>query len=207
MKDPKELIKSCVSSIESLLGQAEVLNRIAGLIVASVRGGGRIYFLGNGGSAADAQHLAAELVGRFKKDRKAIAAVALTTDTSILTSVANDYGFDTVFERQVEAHVLPRDVVVGITTSGTSPSVVRALHKARELGSTTVLFTGAGWKKAGGTREPAQADAVIVVDSQDTARIQEAHILAGHIVCHLVEEELYGATPADSAGAGDADAQ
>ena len=194
MKDPKQIIKASVESAGSLLGQVQELIRIARLITTSVRGGGRVYFLGNGGSAADAQHLAAEMVGRFERDRKGIPAFALTTDSSILTSVSNDYGFETVFERQVEACVLPNDVVVGITTSGTSQNVALALRKARELGAATVLLTGAGWRKNDGGKEKAQADAVIVVDSEDTARVQEGHILAGHIVCHLVEDGLYGET-------------
>jgi D-sedoheptulose 7-phosphate isomerase len=194
LKDPRALIGDSVKSVESLLGQVEELIRAARLITVSVRAGGRVYLFGNGGSAADAQHIAAELVGRFELERKGIPAIALTTDTSVLTSVSNDYGFETVFERQVEAHVRQGDVVVGITTSGTSPNVVRALRRAKELGAATVLLTGAGWANADAARVPAPADAVIAAGSENTARIQEAHIVAGHVICHLVEDELYGAT-------------
>jgi D-sedoheptulose 7-phosphate isomerase len=194
LKDPRALIGDSVKSVESLLGQVEELIRAARLITVSVRAGGSVYLFGNGGSAADAQHIAAELVGRFELERKGIPAIALTTDTSVLTSVSNDYGFETVFERQVEAHVRQGDVVVGITTSGTSPNVVRALRRAKELGAATVLLTGAGWANADAARVPAPADAVIAAGSENTARIQEAHIVAGHVICHLVEDELYGAT-------------
>lgn len=194
MRDPRQLIKDSTKSAESLLDQVEVLLRIARLIVVSVKGGGRIYLFGNGGSAADAQHLAAEMVGRFERDRKGIPAAALTTDTSILTSVSNDYGFEVVFERQIEAYVRHGDVVIGITTSGTSQNVAGALRKAKELGAVAVLLTGKNWEERKDGPEAAKADAVVVVDSENTARIQEAHILAGHVICHLVEEELYGET-------------
>jgi D-sedoheptulose 7-phosphate isomerase len=189
--DPKKLLEASVRAIESLGDQIENLMRTARLIVTSVKGGGSVYFLGNGGSAADAQHLAAEMVGRFERDRKAIPAAALTTDTSILTSVSNDYGFDTVFERQVEAHVRHNDVVVGITTSGTSPNVLRALEKAGEMGAATVLLTGAKLPEDMEAGQDTRADIVISVGSESTARIQEAHIVAGHVICHLVEDGLF----------------
>jgi D-sedoheptulose 7-phosphate isomerase len=192
LEDPKQLIRNSLKSVESLLNQTEVLTRIAHLITASVLGGGTVYLFGNGGSAADAQHIAAELIGRFELDRKAVPAIALSTDTSVLTSLSNDYGFDKVFERQVEALVKQGDVAVGISTSGTSANVVRALRKAKKLGAVTVLLTGAGWSENDKSEETAKADAVIAVDSENTARVQEAHIVAGHIICHLVEEELYG---------------
>ena len=189
--DPKKLLEASVRAIESLGDKIEDLMRTARLIVTSVKGGGSVYFLGNGGSAADAQHLAAEMVGRFERERKAIPAVALTADTSILTSISNDYGFDTVFERQVEAHIRHNDVVVGITTSGKSPNVLRALNKAREMGAATVLLTGANWADKMKSGQETMADIVIAVGSENTARIQEAHIVAGHLICHLVEEGLF----------------
>jgi D-sedoheptulose 7-phosphate isomerase len=195
LSDPKKLIQASISAIESLTGQTELLLEAARLMSASVKGGGTIYLLGNGGSAADAQHLAAEMVGRFRKDRAGIPAVALNANTSVLTAVSNDYGFEAVFERQVRAHAVRGDVVVGITTSGTSENVVRALSAARELGCATVLLTGASWAGAAGKGAKAQADVTVAVDSEDTARIQEGHILAGHVICHLVEEELFGASP------------
>ncbi len=187
MGEPETIIEASIEASRSLIGQAGLITRVADDIVSAVRRGGRVYLFGNGGSAADAQHLAAELVGRFERERDAIPAVALTTDTSILTSTANDCGYETVFERQVEAHVRVDDVVIGISTSGSSPNVVRALQKAKELGAHTVLLTGA-------TRGAACdcADAVIAVDSDNTARVQEAHILAGHIICYLVEAKLCG---------------
>lgn len=151
---------------------------------ASLRQGGKILFVGNGGSAADAQHLAAEFVGRFEKERRGLAAIALTTDTSILTAVGNDYGFDQVFSRQVEALARPGDVVVGISTSGNSPNVVQALMVAKDLGAITIGMTG----ESGG-KMASICDLCIQVPSKITARIQEAHILIGHIVCAAVDED------------------
>lgn len=156
-------------------------------IVAAYKKGGKIVLLGNGGSAADAQHLAGELMGRFKIERQALPAIALTTNTSILTALANDYGYDTVFSRQVEALVDERDVVIGISTSGTSPNVVKALEAARAKGAATIALTGG----RGGLKQV--ADLVLAVPSEDTPRIQEAHITIGHIICELVEKEMSGA--------------
>jgi len=152
---------------------------------AAVRGGGKILFCGNGGSAADAQHLATELVVRFKADRAAIAALALTTDTSLLTAAGNDLGFDDIFARQIEALAKPDDVVIGISTSGNSENVVRALKAAAGLGATTVAFTGAG-----GGKLAAICDVLIAVPSDVTARIQEMHILIGHVLCEGLETAL-----------------
>jgi len=142
-----------------------------------------IYFLGNGGSAADCQHLAAELVGRFKKERRGLPAVALTTDTSILTAIGNDYGFEEIFARQVEALVKPGDLVVGISTSGDSPNVVKAIQLAKEKGALAVGLTG----RRGGKLVDV-CDLCIKVPSDVTARIQEVHILIGHIVCEMIDE-------------------
>ncbi|MFD2442772.1 D-sedoheptulose 7-phosphate isomerase [Bacillus sp. CGMCC 1.16607] len=150
----------------------------------ALENGNVIYFMGNGGSAADSQHLAAELVGRFVKERKGLPSVALTTDTSILTAVGNDYGFEEIFSRQIEALVKPDDVVIGITTSGNSPNIIKAINKATELGATTIGLTG----RDGGMLKDL-CDHCLVIPSNNTARIQEAHILIGHMICEILDEE------------------
>ena len=145
----------------------------------------KILWCGNGGSAADSQHLAAELMGRFRRERCGLASIALTTDTSILTSVANDYGYERVFQRQVEALCNDGDVVVGLSTSGMSRNVCAALEMARRMGAFTVAFTG----ESGGAMAEV-ADVTLRIPSKDTARIQEAHITIGHIACSLIEQAL-----------------
>ncbi|HSP90076.1 MAG TPA: SIS domain-containing protein [Vicinamibacterales bacterium] len=155
-------------------------------MVAALRGGGRILACGNGGSAADAQHFAAELVGRFERERAAMAAVALTTDTSILTAIANDYDYSRVFARQVEALGRPGDVLLGISTSGGSASVLAAFEAARAAGVTTVALTGRD-----GGRVGAAADIHVNVPAASTARVQEVHRTLLHAVCALIERELY----------------
>jgi D-sedoheptulose 7-phosphate isomerase len=164
----------------------------AGLLVAagrrmaeSLRGGGKVLTFGNGGSAADAQHLAGELVGRFRRDRAALSAIALTTDSSVVTAIGNDMGYDSVFRRQVEAHGRPGDVAIGITTSGRSPNVVQALQLARERGLVTMGLTGGG-----GGRLAGAVDYLIDVPHADTARIQEVHVMVVHVLCQIVEEEM-----------------
>ena len=144
--------------------------------------GGKVIWMGNGGSAADSQHLAAEFVGRFVRERSALASIALTTDTSILTSVGNDYGFEYVYARQVEALCSGKDVLVGISTSGSSPNILRAIEAGKGRGATTVGFTGAG-----GGKLAAICDITLAVPSRTTARVQEAHILIGHILCELTD--------------------
>jgi D-sedoheptulose 7-phosphate isomerase len=156
-----------------------------GLLEGAVRAGGKILVFGNGGSAADAQHIAAEFVIRYKADRAPIAAIALTTDTSALTACGNDFGFDAIFERQVEALGRPPDVAVGISTSGNSPNVLRGLRKAREMGLKTIGFGGGN-----GGQLPPMCDALIVVPSAVTARIQEMHITIGHMLCKTLEQRL-----------------
>ncbi len=158
---------------------------IAALLVRTLAAGGCIFWAGNGGSAADSQHLAAELVGRFKKNRRALRSVALTTDSSVLTCVANDYSYEDIFSRQVEALGRPGDVLVGISTSGNSENIIRAVRMAKELGMTTVSLLGKG-----GGKSKELADQTLVVGSDSTARIQESHILIGHILCDLIEQEL-----------------
>jgi len=145
--------------------------------------GGKIIFFGNGGSAADSQHLAAEFVVRFKKERQALASIALTTDTSILTAHTNDYEFDTVFARQVEALVKPEDVVIGLTTSGTSPNINLGLEAANKIGAYTVALTG---RDGGKVKDIAKLP--IIIDNQITARIQEAHMFIGHWLCEAIDE-------------------
>lgn len=145
--------------------------------------GNKILFLGNGGSAADAQHLATELVVRYKVNRAPLAALALTTDSSLLTAGGNDFGYDTIFECQVRALGRPGDVAIGITTSGTSPNVLKALTAARDIGMTAAAFAGKGGGDLVGLAEP-----LIVVPSDTTARIQEMHIMIGHMLCDVLEQ-------------------
>jgi D-sedoheptulose 7-phosphate isomerase len=161
--------------------------RIATIMVAALRRGGKILFFGNGGSAADAQHIAAELVNRFLRDRQALSAIALTTDTSILTSVANDVGCERIFARQVEALARPGDVAVGLSTSGNSENVLQGLLAAAGRGATTVALTG----RSGGKLR-AVADLSFCVPSDHTPRIQEAHLTVLHAICEVVENELAG---------------
>ncbi len=162
--------------------QQDAFERAAILITDALLKGNKVLWCGNGGSAADAQHLSAELVGRFRRERGALPSIALTTDTSVLTSIANDYGYDAVFERQVNALCHAGDVVVGISASGNSQNVCAALQKARALDAWTVALTGES-----GDRIAVLADICIRVPSTDTARIQECHILCGHILCDWVE--------------------
>jgi D-sedoheptulose 7-phosphate isomerase len=162
--------------------QQPVLDAIAQAMTAALHAGGKILWCGNGGSAGDAQHLAAEIVCRFRQSRRGLASIALTTDTSILTAVANDFGFETVFSRQVEALGNAGDVLVGISTSGNSLNVVNALEQARVQGLLTVAFTGQDGGKCA-----TFADHLFAVESRETARIQEAHILAGHMLCDWIE--------------------
>lgn len=168
-----------VSQLES---QQALLEMIARVMVAALRSGGKILWCGNGGSAGDSQHLAAEIVGRFRRERRGMASIALTTDSSVLTSVANDYGYEAVFARQVEALGNAGDVLVGISTSGNSHNVIAALEAAHAQRLVTVAFTGQG-----GGRMAGLADHLFAVPSGDTARIQEAHILAGHMLCDWIE--------------------
>ena len=149
-----------------------------------IKNGGKILLMGNGGSAADSQHIAAEIVGRFKKERKGLPAIALTTDTSILTSVGNDYGYHYIFARQIEALCKPEDLVIGITTSGNSVNVVNAIEAANAIGATTVGMTGGT-----GGKLSVLCKYNIVVPSVVTARIQEAHIFIGHSLCEILESD------------------
>ena len=165
--------------------RAEVVLDVGRRMAVSLKSGGKVLVFGNGGSAADAQHLAGELVGRYLVDRRALPAIALTTDPSILTAVANDMGYDAVFRRQVEAHGRPGDVAIGISTSGRSRNVLAALEWARAHRLVTVGLTGGG-----GGPLAALADYLIDVPSAETPRIQEVHGLVIHLLCQIVEEEL-----------------
>jgi D-sedoheptulose 7-phosphate isomerase len=174
---------------QQVLGNEELLatvEKVVGVMIHSLKQGGRIYFCGNGGSAADAQHLAAEFSGRFYTDRKALPAEALHCNTSYLTAVANDYSYDVVYARLVEGIGNAGDVLVGLSTSGNSANIVRAFESARAKKIITVGFTGL----AGGAMKPL-SDHLINVPSADTPRIQESHILLGHIICQLVEEGFF----------------
>ena len=190
----KELRESAELKLRCVEVLAEPIERVARMLVDCVKGGGKILFCGNGGSASDSQHLAAEFVNRYVAERPAIASIALTTDTSNLTSIGNDRSFEEIFSRQVEALGRKGDVLVGITTSGKSPNVLKAFEAAKKIGVKTIAFSG----RDGGPAAKA-ADLAIVVPDKVTSRIQEVHITVGHILCGLVDAELYG-TPAKDFG-------
>jgi D-sedoheptulose 7-phosphate isomerase len=178
--------------LESIQVKEEILHtrigqvlEIAELVVDCLKKNGKVMLFGNGGSASDSQHIAAELVGRFKKDRPGLAAIALTTNTSVLTSLANDYGYEIVFARQIEALGQKNDVAIGISTSGKAKNVAAGIKQAKKMGIKTVALTGGD-----GGELAKLADTSLVVPSNVTARIQEAHITIGHIICELVEQAL-----------------
>lgn len=184
---PAALLDQQFAQHQDILGPTlaavrEPFTRLVAACVDCLEGGGKVLFFGNGGSAADAQHLAAELVVRYRVDRPAMAAIALTTDSSILTACANDFSFDDVFARQVAALGRPGDVAIGISTSGNSPNVVKALEAAKALG-----MVAAGLSGRDGGRMAGLCDPLLVVPSEVTARIQEMHILIGHSLCDLLE--------------------
>lgn len=164
----------------------ENIKRIASESIAAFRGDKKMLLCGNGGSASDAQHIAAELSGRFYTNRPPLYAEALHVNSSYMTAVANDYGYEATYARMVEAAGKEGDVLIGISTSGNSPNVVRAMKKAKEIGMFTVGFTGENGGKMKGI-----CDVMICIPSEDTPRIQEAHILIGHIICQLIEEEMF----------------
>ena len=181
----KHFRESITVQEELLKNYLPLIEKIAFKISECLRQGGKLLFMGNGGSASDSQHLAAEFVGRYEKERRALAAIALTTDTSILTAVGNDYGFERIFERQVEALGKKGDVLFAISTSGNSKNVLKAVHKAKEMGLVTIGFTGG----AGGELK-SLTDLALVIPSKKTSRIQESHIMIGHILCECVDELL-----------------
>ncbi|NPV52074.1 MAG: D-sedoheptulose 7-phosphate isomerase [Firmicutes bacterium] len=164
---------------------ADVIDAIIEKLIRTYKDGGKVLICGNGGSAADAQHIAGELVGRFKFERAGLPAIALTANDCIITAIANDYGYDRVFSRQVEALALPGDTLIGLSTSGNSSNIVQAFYVARKKGVFTICFTGG----TGG--EIAKiADLALIIPSTDTPYIQEAHLAIGHIICSVVEREL-----------------
>jgi D-sedoheptulose 7-phosphate isomerase len=185
-----QIVTDAINSHKKLLDKfqsccIDTVIQAAEMIIECIRSGGCVYICGNGGSAADAQHIAGELVGRFKMERKAIAAVALTTDTSILTSIGNDYSYDEIFSRQVEALVSEKDLLWAFSTSGTSKNVIAAAKLAKEIGAKVLAFTG----KCNTTLEGI-ADVCLSIDAPDTASAQQIHQLAYHIICDIVEQNV-----------------
>lgn len=185
----REGIEHSIAVKQTLLKDEALLKRVVevgSIMVSALKAGGRIIFAGNGGSAADAQHLAAELVSRFEFDRPGLPSLSLSTDTSMLTAIGNDYGYERLFQRQLEAQARPGDVFVGITTSGRSRNVLAAFQSCRQMGVTSVALAGQG-----GELEPL-VDHALRVPSSHTPRIQECHILIGHMLCAQVELALFG---------------
>jgi len=189
MQKIKDIIKASIDTKQLVLEDEELLRtigKVVEVIVTAFKNGKRVYFCGNGGSAADAQHLAAEFSGRFYTDRKALPAEALHCNTSYLTAVGNDYGFDVIYSRLIDGIGQKGDVLVGLSTSGNSANIVRAFETAKTKGMITVAFTGL----TGGALK-STSDHLINIPSADTPRIQESHIMVGHIVCQLVEETYF----------------
>ncbi|HWB62442.1 MAG TPA: D-sedoheptulose 7-phosphate isomerase [Chitinophagales bacterium] len=186
----KSIIQGSIAVKTSILNDAALLAKIetvAGVITAAFKNGHRVYLCGNGGSAADAQHIAAEFTGRFYSDREPLPAEALHVNTSFITAVANDYSYDEVYQRAVKAYGREGDVLIGLSTSGNSKNILLAQEEARQRGMVVVSFTG----ETGGKMKDS-CDYLLNVPSKDTPRIQESHIMLGHIICQLVEEELFG---------------
>jgi D-sedoheptulose 7-phosphate isomerase len=189
METIRKQIKESLRTSNSILEDNVLLQSIeeaAGICCTSLKNGNKIMLAGNGGSAADSQHLAAELVNRFGFDRPALAAIALTTDTSIITSVSNDYGFETLFSRQVQAIGKKGDILILLSTSGNSQDILNAIPEARKAGIVTIGLTGSS-----GGKMVDMCDIILKIPSAETPRIQEAHILIGHIICDLIENEMF----------------
>jgi D-sedoheptulose 7-phosphate isomerase len=185
-----DLIKASISVKEQIISDgvmAPILEEVIQIITNTFQNGGAVYFCGNGGSAADAQHLAAEFSGRFYKDRKALPSEALHCNTSYLTAVANDYSYDVIYSRLIEGIARKGDVLIGLSTSGNSGNILKAFEMANSIGVITIGMTGAG-----GGRMKAISNYLIEVPSNTTPRIQESHILIGHIICELVEKNIFG---------------
>ena len=184
----KEIIQSSIDTKVQLLNDKALLKQItslADMCTATLRAGGKVIFCGNGGSFADAQHLSAEFTSRFLFDRPGLPSLALGTNSSAMTAIGNDYGYENVFAREIQAIATPADVLIAITTSGNSGNILKALEAAKEANIQTVVFTGAGRGMLSDTVE------TLNVPSTDTARIQECHILIGHIICGIVEENIF----------------
>lgn len=182
----KESLKESISVKEKVIKESiGDVKAIIDLCIDALKNEGKIIFCGNGGSAADSQHLAAELVVRFKKNRKSLPAIALTTNTSSITAIGNDFGFDAIFSRQIESLANKGDVLFAISTSGKSNNITEAVKKAKQLGLKTIAFTGENGKELARS-----CDLYFIAPSNDTARIQEAHACVGHIICEIIEEAL-----------------
>ena len=179
-------INEHIGAIEKLSGSKDTIKRISETIINCYKHDGKVILFGNGGSCSDSMHLATEFVSRYYFDRKSLPAIALTDNVS-LTAIGNDYGYEDVFAKQVEGFVKKGDVVIGISTSGNSKNVIKAIEKAKELGGTTIAFTG---RKDSILKD--KVDICLDIPSDDTARIQEGYMLAGHIICEIVEKELFG---------------
>lgn len=182
----KTILNENKNIIEQLKNYSKIIAQISQIIINAYTQNKKVILFGNGGSAADAQHIAAEFVGKFYKNRKALPALAFHTNTSVLTATANDFGYDKVFERQVSAHVNKGDIVIGISTSGNSPNVIKGILRAKELGAITIGLTGQKENKL-----EKITNYCIKIPSDDTPRIQEGHITIGHIICYLVEKNLF----------------
>jgi D-sedoheptulose 7-phosphate isomerase len=184
LKTVEQEIREHLLTMQKVMEQMQYpIAQAAEMLVKTIEKGHKVLLFGNGGSAADAQHIAAEFTGRYTKERKALPAIALTTDTSALTAIANDYGYQRVFARQVEALAQPGDLLLGITTSGNSPNVLLALQAGQIIGCKSIALTGRGGGKASD-----YADLNLIVPSDVTARIQEVHILIGHILCQALDD-------------------
>ena len=191
MSDKADEVRSSLdrsaAALAELCGQAAAVAEIIEKVAGSLRKGGSLFLCGNGGSAAQCQHVAAELTGRFKLERRGLRAVSLTTDTSALTAIGNDYGFDQVFARQLEALARPGDVLIGLSTSGSSTNVVRAFEKAREMSVTTIALVGPKGGELAGL-----ADACLAAPGEAASVVQECHIAALHAMCEIAERDLSG---------------
>lgn len=190
MQQIKQIIEASIQTKQHILANAKLLSKIEdciNMIAEAFNKGNKVWFCGNGGSAADAQHLAAEFSGRFYKNRKALPAEALHCNTSYLTAVANDYSYDVIYSRLVEGICQKGDVLIGLSTSGNSTNILNAFNVANSLGVTTIAFTG----ETGGKMKDC-CTVLLNVPNTDTPRIQESHIMIGHIVCQLVEEKIFG---------------
>ncbi len=185
-KKIKKIISSNIETIKSLEQQIDKIQIIISQIIKSLERGGKILICGNGGSASQSQHFSAELVGRFKKERKPLAAIALTTDTAILTALGNDFGFEEVFSKQILALANKEDTIIFLSTSGNSSNLIKASEVAQSIGAYTVGILGKG-----GGKLKDKVKTALVVDSQEVPRIQEAHSLIIHIICELIEEEIF----------------
>lgn len=178
----ERLAREHIEVVHNTLSISIQIDRTAQIVNECLRRGNKILLMGNGGSAADAQHIAAEFVGRFKKERKGLPAIALTTDTSIITAVGNDYSFDSIFSRQIESLAVEGDVIIGISTSGNSPNIINGIDVAKKIGCYTIGLLG----KEGGKLKKI-VNLPVIVPSDNTPRIQEVHILIGHIICELID--------------------